>query len=474
MLLAALAFCLLAQDPAQTPQAGTKPATPTFAEVVKARFLEWDQDKNGELSAKEIDALCVAHRVRGEEAAAVAAIKRVVRSGKYELPPMSIAGLCKPVPSANASKQASAQSGKAAAASDKPAPAPTPVTPTPSDEARAADDADRRDSGEPSTVATTSKPAASGVAPAPALRKPNFQASYASGLKKIRNTKRALFVDDTPDIDACKQGPLGDCFFVSAVGAFAHRDPDALKRMLVAQEDGNVRARFGNGQTVIVSPLSDAELALSGSTGDEGLWLPVLEKAMGLLRQDANPEKYDTDTATDAIARGGSTASIVRILTGKTTERIALKKRPRSTKKDAAGNPVLEPSKPAGDYEALAARVRQAAQSAFSERRLVTCSTLQEAQPKGIAGKHAYAVLSYDAAADALHLWNPHGNTHVPKGAPGLEHGYLTKAGRFAIPVADFVRVFGSLVVETAVDLPKVGDAKPSSEPAAPQPNGGK
>jgi hypothetical protein len=104
----------------------------------------------------------------------------------------------------------------------------------------------------------------------------------------------------------------------------------------------------------------------------------------------------------------------------------------------------------------------------------VTCSTLQEAQPKGIAGKHAYAVLSYDAAADSLHLWNPHGNTHVPKGAPGLEHGYLTKAGRFAIPVADFVRVFGSLVVETAVDLPKVGDAKPSSEPAAPQPNGGK
>jgi uncharacterized protein YbaR (Trm112 family) len=147
----------------------------------------------------------------------------------------------------------------------------------------------------------------------------------------------------------------------------------------------------------------------------------------------------------------------------------------RSTEeKDAAGNPVLEPSKPAGDYEALAARVRQAAQSAFSERRLVTCSTLQEAQPKGIAGKHAYAVLSYDAAADSLHLWNPHGNTHAPKGAPGLEHGYPTKAGRFAIPVADFVRVFGSIVVETTVDLPKVGDATPSNEPAAPQPNGGK
>ncbi len=466
MLFAALAFCLLPQDPAQAPQAGAKTATPTFAEVVASHFVEWDQDKNGELSGKEIDALCVAHRVRGEEAAAIAAIKRVVRSGKYELPPMTIAGLCKPAAAARGTKQPNGPSDGARAAGDKSVPAAS------GDEARAADDADRRDSGEPVPASTTAPSTTPSTTPP--LRKPNFQSSYASGLKKIRNTKRALFLDETPDIDACKQGPLGDCFFVAAVGAFAHRDPEALKRMLVAQEDGNVRARFGNGQTIVVWPLSDAELALSGSTGDEGLWLPVLEKAMGSLRQDANPEKYDTDTATDAIARGGSTASIVRILTGKTTERIALKKRPRSTKKDAAGNPVLEPSKPAGDYDALAARVRQAALSAFAERRLVTCGTMQEAQPKGIAGKHAYAVLAYDAAADALHVWNPHGNTHTPKGAPGLEHGYPTKAGRFAIPVADFVRVFASLVVETNVDLPKVGDVKPSNAPATPLPNGGK
>ena len=455
MLSLALLLAVFAQDPAPAAQPKA-PAARTFADVVVAHFDTWDQDRDGTLSKQELDALCVSHRVQGEEAAAAAALKRVVRSGKYEVPPLTKEVLSKP-----------AANTKAVAKSASPAPT--------ADVDRAADDADRRDSGEPvQTATTTTTKTSTTPSTTPALRKPNFQASYASGLKKIRNTKRALFLDETPDIDACKQGPLGDCFFVAAVGAFAHRDPEALKRMLVAQEDGNVRARFGNGQTIVVWPLSDAELALSGSTGDEGLWLPVLEKAMGSLRQDANPEKYDTDTATDAIARGGSTASIVRILTGKTTERIALKKRPRSTKKDAAGNPVLEPSKPAGDYDALAARVRQAALSAFAERRLVTCGTMQEAQPKGIAGKHAYAVLAYDAAADALHVWNPHGNTHTPKGAPGLEHGYPTKAGRFAIPVADFVRVFASLVVETNVDLPKVGDVKPSDAPATPLPNGGK
>ena len=447
MLFAALAFCLLPQDPAQAPQAGAKTATPTFAEVVASHFVEWDQDKNGELSGKEIDALCVAHRVRGEEAAAIAAIKRVVRSGKYELPPMTIAGLCKPAAAARGTKQPNGPSDGARAAGDKSVPAAS------GDEARAADDADRRDSGEPVPASTTAP------STTPPLRKPNFQSSYASGLKKIRNTKRALFLDETPDIDACKQGPLGDCFFVAAVGAFAHRDPEALKRMLVAQEDGNVRARFGNGQTIVVWPLSDAELALSGSTGDEGLWLPVLEKAMGSLRQDANPEKYDTDTATDAIARGGSTASMLRILTGHTTTRIALKKRPRSTKKDERGNPVLEPSQPAGEHAALAVRVREALTQALSSRRLAACGTLQEAQPKGIAQKHAYAVLAFDAAQDVVHLWNPHGNTHTPKGPAGLEHGYPTKAGRFSVPVAEFVRIFGSVVVETGDPLPSVDGA---------------
>jgi Calpain family cysteine protease len=437
MLTLALLLAVFAQDPA--PAAQPKPqAARTFADVVRAHFDGWDQDRDDTLSKHELDALCVSHRVQGEEAAAAAALKRVVRSGKYEVPPLTKEVLSKP-----------AAPAKAAAKSA------TPATPAPSaDSDRAADDADRRDSGEP--VQASRSAATTAPSTTPSLRKPNFQSSYASGLKKIRNTKRALFLDETPDIDACKQGPLGDCFFVAAVGAFAHRDPAALKRMFVEQQDGSVLVRFGNGQSVAVTPLSDAELALSGSTGDEGLWLPVLEKAIGSLRQDANPEKYDTETATDAIARGGSTATMLRILTGHTTTRIALKKRPRSTKKDERGNPVLEPSQPAGEHAALAVRVREALTQAFANGRLAACGTLQEAQPKGIAQKHAYAVLAFDPAQDVVHLWNPHGNTHTPKGPAGLEHGYPTKAGRFSVPVAKFVRIFGSVVVETGEPLPSV------------------
>jgi hypothetical protein len=46
-----------------------------------------------------------------------------------------------------------------------------------------------------------------------------------------------------------------------------------------------------------------------------------------------------------------------------------------------------------------------------------------------------------------------------PKGPAGLEHGYPTKAGRFSVPVAELVRIFGSVVVETGDVLPSVDGA---------------
>lgn len=451
MLLALIPLLVVWQDPAPpSTQAPRKPAT--FAEVVATHFAAWDQDHDGVLEDAEIDRLCVVPGPVGEEAAAIAALKRVVRSGKYAVPTLTREVLTAPP----APKTASA-------------PAPKPAKPEAGTE-READDADRRDSGElEPAVAPVSEPKPS------TLRKPNFASSYQSSLKRIRACKRELFLDPTPDLDACKQGPLGDCFFVAAVGAFAHRDPEALKRMVEVVPTG-YRVHFGDGATVEVAPLTDAEVALSGTTGDEGLWLPVLEKAIGSLRQQQNPAKYSTATATDAISKGGTSSSTIRMLTGHTTKGLALKKQARSTEKDANGAPVPKPTVPAGPYEKLEADVRERVIPALAERRLVACSTAQEALPKGIAPRHAYAVLGYDPATDELQLWNPHGNNHAPKGEKGLKNGYPTKAGRMSIPVADFVRIFRNCTMETAEPLPRSDAKKPPAEkpaPDAPAPGGG-
>jgi hypothetical protein len=424
-VVALLAIALAAQqDPVRPPVAPTpKPASPkaanpdsataTFDATVAQHFDAWDADDDLTLSPDEIDRACIDPKVTGAAAAAIAAIKRVVRSGSYELPPLTLDGLTK--------------APRTRAAAPK-ADAPTPAS---------AGDADRADSGETRPAAGAPK------------RAPNFAASFRSGLSRIQTTPRVLFADDTPDLDACRQGPIGDCWLLASVGAFVHRDPKALQELVTATKDG-FRVRFADGQSVDVAPLTDAELALSGTTGDEGLWLPVVEKAMGQLRQLQNPQKHTADTASDALA-GGSTATVLRMLTGKTTERLAFHKKVPATKTPPPKPPAAEP---ADTVEALATKAHDALAAAFADKRLVTCSTNTAAHPPGIAGKHAYAVLGYDAAAQVVTVWNPHGRSRKVDGEPGLHHGYATTKGVFALPLREFVQAFSSMAWETSTPLP--------------------
>lgn len=424
MIFAALSLLVLAQPPA------AKVPPPTFASVAREHFAAWDRDADGTLEADEIDALCVNPEVRGPQAAAAAAMKRIIRSGKYDVPTLNLEYLSK--------------------VSSRTRPSPSTRT--------AADAANDRDDSPETAVSTT--------APKPA---PNFQSSFSSSLRRISTAKRDIFLDETPDLDRVRQGPLGNCFLVASVGALVHRDATALKSLITPRDDGGYNVRFGDGQAVTVGALTDAELALSGTTGDEGLWLPILEKAIGTLRMEANPEKYTTESPTDAIANGGSTATIVKLLTGNQTERITLKRRPRSTEKAPDGKPLPVDRVPVAEPAELARRVREGVSAAFAARRLVTTGTGTEKQPPGISGKHGYAVLAFNVKSDTLTLWNPHGNTFTPKGEPGIDKGYQTRRGVFSLPVADFVRIFNSVVIETdkAIEPPK-----PAAVPVPPATSG--
>jgi hypothetical protein len=435
LLRLVLAACsgslLLAALAAQTPQTkAAPPATPapTFPATVAQHFDGWDADDDLTLSVDEIDRACLDPKVTGAAAAAIAAIKRVVRSDSYAVPPLTLDGLTKG-PRTRATPPAANGAGDAPKpAGDAPAPAAKPPQ---------ASDADRADSGETRPAAGAPK------------RAPNFAASFRSGLSRIQSTPRVLFADDTPDLDACRQGPIGDCWLVASVGAFVHRDPKAIAAFVTPTNDG-FRVRFRDGQSVEVKPLTDAELALSGTTGDEGLWLPVVEKAFGQLRQLQNPQKHTTDTPSDALA-GGSTATVLRMLTGHKTERLAFhKKVPAST------TPPSTPPEPvmADTVEALAEKAHAALAAAFAERRLVTASTNTAKHPPGIPGKHAYAVLGYDPAARRVTVWNPHGRSRKVDGEPGLHNGYAIDKGVFALPLREFVQAFSSMAWETSTPLP--------------------
>jgi len=49
-----------------------------------------------------------------------------------------------------------------------------------------------------------------------------------------------------------------------------------------------------------------------------------------------------------------------------------------------------------------------------------------------------------------VELWNPWCNNRQPSGPAGLTYGYATRVGRFEVPLAEFVRIFNGITLETA------------------------
>lgn len=383
----------------------TQPAARTFSDVAAESFASWDENKDGTLSADEVDKLVVEPKFKGEYAAALAAMKLVVRSSKVKPPELTLDFVT------NHSKEPAGEL----------LPSEQPNTPEP-----AAPAAKKRDDNGPDAkkpTPTTTRPPAS------------LERRYQSALRKIRSYKPDLFADGTPDIETCRQGPLGSCFFVAGVGALVHRDPEAVKQMIRTELSETGKASyivtFGDGKSVTVPALTESQYGLTSSSGRDGHWLAVLEQAYGSVRMKARPEDRRTMEASDALAKGGSLATTLKALTGHVIDRTRLR-----------ANADKDPE--------LAGKVKTKLAGAVKTKRLAGASTGTTAPlPPGVNGKHAYAILGFDEETGVVKLWNPHGNTFRPKGEPGLDKGYDTRGGVFEMPLEHFIRVFDSLVVET-------------------------
>jgi hypothetical protein len=273
---------------------------------------------------------------------------------------------------------------------------------------------------------------------------PDWGGMYVSSLRRIEKTNRALFVSGMPQLETMHQGRLGDCYFLAPVGAALHRNPASVKGMFRTQSDGTIEVRFANGRKVCVQPITDAELGLTSSTNGDGVWLNTLEKAFGASRNERLPEDKQKNSTTDLIAKGGSSRPVIEMLTGHKARGMSLRPKNKKEHTEAEAN-------------ALMAQLRPILTKAQQEKRLVCCGTAgtseAEMRVPGINGKHAYAVLHFDAAKDEVEVWNPHGNTFRPKGDTGLKNGYPTKAGRFTMPLRDFVRAFAGVSYETGEPL---------------------
>lgn len=351
----------------------------SFAKVVAAHFAEWDLDRDGRLSASEIDRLMNRPDVRGDAAAALAAIKRRERA-------------------------ASAAERDRYAATEGQLTDPEPVDP--SDPERGGKD----------------------VIP--------YDAMFRYYVHSLSTMSRKLFAGDGPNFQAMKQGPVGDCYFFSLVGYLAAREPKRIARMIVAEADGGYLVRFFDGERVRVGAPTDAEILLNNSPSSlaDGIWLAVLEKALGEKMRRAASASNRTREATDAMAAGGTTGLIIRLLSGHRDTEVRLRE-PRYF------HPRLD-------------LLRRVLPQVLAKGMLAAAEMGEEppagrAKAPGLGYTHAYAILGYDPATDVIMLWNPWGEDFTPSGPEGPAHGFATRHGVFQLPLRTFYGLFSSVHLET-------------------------
>jgi hypothetical protein len=351
--------------------------------VVSEHFDQWDLNHDGRLETSEIDQLMNRHAIKGEAAAALAVLKQRERH-------------------------------------------------TPARDrlqfALTAADLGHFDAQAGEGVATD---IARGSA-----RPFHAESHFQKNLKMVESLVPRLFAGDGPNFQAMKQGPIGDCYFFCLAGYLAARQPARIRQMIEVEPSGNYLVHFLDGETYPVAAPTEAELIVnnSGSSLADGTWLCVLEKAVGeRMRQTTRKAEKRTAEATDAMAAGGSTGTVIRLFSGHTARTITLR-----------------------DAREAAIRMREIRRElpiALAHDRLASVEMNNpprgQAKVPGLGYHHAYAILAYDSATDSVTVWNPWGQHFEPKGPEGPTHGFATRHGVFQVPVSTLYHQFSTVHIET-------------------------
>ncbi|HVJ83455.1 MAG TPA: hypothetical protein VNC50_20485 [Planctomycetia bacterium] len=277
------------------------------------------------------------------------------------------------------------------------------------------------------------------------LGAPDYAGAYVAARRKLEATTDSLYGAGEPSLADVKQERLSDCILLAPLAAAMHRDERLVRRIITPLPGGRFAVTFPNGKRIEIDAPTDAEVALTTSAPSQGKWLNVIEKAYGALRRADAPPERQSGAFVDVLAAPGSIGESFQLFTSKRTGLLWLN---RNGPPNAAAPAAMV------DVEKL----RRALALAFKEKRLVCAGTANERFVPGMNPRHAFAVLGFEN--DQLLIWDPHGRDFKPNGPPGVEYGYPTVKGRFRVPLPEFTRAFGSVIVERDGDAPT---AKPKA-----------
>jgi hypothetical protein len=233
-------------------------------------------------------------------------------------------------------------------------------------------------------------------------------------MKKLQEQPRELFVEGLPRISAIRQDFTSDCYFLSAVGALAQVNPQAIVRLIAPNRDGSFTVSFPGQPGVRVPAPTDSEIA-TYTISKDGIWLSVLQKAYAILRIRHEPKQASTREPLDSVGfRTGST-SVMDLLTGHRSRAIIL---------------------PAQSHRPLDSRLltqtRAEIQNALRDRREVTASN----------SHHAYAIVAYDSKNDLVTVHNPYDRGGFETWIEGGDKVRRTEEGFFVLPTERLVGNF--------------------------------
>lgn len=265
--------------------------------------------------------------------------------------------------------------------------------------------------------------------------------SYTLCLRKRSEIPSVLWSEGGPHFEAVSQhgDRTGDCWLLAPTGWMVRNRPEVVRAAIVPVGERRWRVTFPSGASAEVGMPTETELIATNATATlkDGLWLPVIKEAMGTVVGLRNARKAAIESEALRL-NGGSMPSMMQHWTGHRTRTIRL------------------------EGQASIDEVRAAIADAIRRKALVGLGTGKE--PAGmIPPNHAFAVFGLSEDGRSIDVWNPWHDDFRPKGEPGPENGYPRDAGLSTIPLADAIRIFRAVFIETAEPF---DGTKPPRKPA--------
>ncbi len=266
----------------------------------------------------------------------------------------------------------------------------------------------------------------------------NLYADSANPLKSIQ-------------LEAIKQGKVGDCVFLSAIASLITVRPQLIVEIIKDNGNGTFTVTFPGApdEPVILEAPTLSELAVFARGSEFGIWAPILEKAYGFYIGRTN--KSSATIATENSNRAEENLKCFRILTGRDGRweytrdffNLAFGMCKKSLNETDCANLI---------------------ENCFMQKRALVAGAFTGADADATSGTpvivpgHAYSIIGWNREKNEVRLRNPWGI--IPRDRSTRADIMFLQPGRkivdegtngiFSLPLSKFFDAFDCIYVENA------------------------